>query len=156
MERWIRTSQTVLVKSFGDTLHISWQDTSSDGGYGIDVVNNSSSPASTFKWESLIFDNGSTAKIKKATSIRIGFLPLPDGATITPKYQIDRNGTWSTDSTFSNTNLYKSYTSMCQIDISEGDFHEIQIGFDGTATTATPTITSVILVFDDNRMENLY
>lgn len=145
-----------MVKNFGDTLHISWRDSSSDGGYGIDVVNNSSSPASTFSWQSLIFDNGSTTKIKKAIALRIGYLPLPSGATITPQYQIDRSGTWVGPTAFSNTVLYKSNTNMCQIDIPEGDFREIQVGFTGAATTSTPTITSVVLVFNDNREEEKF
>lgn len=142
-----------MVKSFGDTLHISWRDTTS-GGYGVDVVNNSSTPATTFTWQSLIFDNGSTTKIKGASYLEIGYLPLPDGVTITPQYKIDR-GNWITDSTFSNASLYRSYTAICRIDIPESDFHEIQVGFSGTATTLTPTITSVVLVFDDNADSDL-
>lgn len=140
-----------MVKSYGDLLHISWRDSEDgNGGYGIDVVNNTSVPASTFEWQSLIFDNGSTAHIKSAVSVQIGYLPLPDGVTITPQYNIDRNG-WVSGETFSNTDLYKSNESMCRIDIPEGDFREIQIGFTGTATTLTPTITSVILWFNDNK-----
>lgn len=140
-----------MVKNFGDTLHISWRD-DTNGGYGVDVVNNSSTPATTYEWQSLIFDNGSTTKLKKALYVEVGFEPLPDGVTITPEYNIDRSG-WTSGSTFSNADLYRSYTNMCRIDIPEGDFHEIQIGFNGTATTTTPIITSVILYFNDKREE---
>ncbi len=45
---------------------------------------------------------------------------------------------------------------MCQIEVPEGDYHEIQIGFDGTATTLTPTLTSVILVFDNTMEESKF
>lgn len=142
-----------MVKNFGDLLHIAWRDsTDGNGGFGIDKVDNSSTPATTFSWQSLIFDNGSTTKIKKASALKIGFKPLPDGATITPAYSIGRNA-WVTDQTFSNTNLYRGSTHMCQIDIPEGDFREIQVGFSGTATNTTPMITSIVFSFDDNREE---
>lgn len=142
--------QIGMVKNFGDTLHISWQDSGSSPGYGIDVVDNTSNPAQTASWQSLIFDAGAPSKIKTANYIKISYLTLPAGATVTPKYSIDR-GAWVSGSTFTVSNLYQSYTNFCYVDIEPGDFQEIQVGFDLTATTLTPTITSVALWFDDNR-----
>lgn len=137
-----------MVKNFGDTLHISWRDTTS-GGYGIDVVDNTSSPAATASWQSLLIDAGAPTKLKTANYMRISYLALPTGATVTPKYSIDR-GAWQTGTSFSSTTLYKSFTNVCRLDISPGNFYELQIGFDLVATTQTPTITSVGLWFDPN------
>jgi hypothetical protein len=86
--------------------------------------------------------------------MKVSYLDLPSGATITPYYSINR-GTWISGTTFSSTVLYKNYTNYCRLDIPEGDFNEIQVGFMATATTLTPTITSVELVFNDNREEQL-
>lgn len=142
-----------MVKSFGDTLHISWRD-DVNGGYGIDVVDSTSTPAQSASWQSLIFDNGMPSKIKKALYMKVSFAALPAGATVQPTYSINR-GAWQTDTTFSSTVLYKGRTDYCRIEIPEGDFTEIQLGVNLTATNTTPTITSVMLAFDDNRDELL-
>lgn len=138
-----------MVKNFGDTLHVSWQD-SLNGAFGIDVVDNTSSPAQTASWRSLIFDAGAPTKTKNAMYMKISYLPLPVGATITPVYSINR-GTEVLGTSFSNTVLYKSRTEYCRLDIPESEFTEIQIGFNAVATTLTPTITSVVLWFDPNK-----
>lgn len=138
-----------MVKNFGDTLHVSWQD-SLNGGFGVDVVDNTSSPASTAIWQSLIFDAGAPSKTKNAMYMKVSYLPLPDGTTITPMYSIDR-GAWVNGTAFSNSVLYKSRTNYCRLDIPESEFTEIQIGFTATATNLTPTITSAVLWFDPNK-----
>lgn len=140
-----------MVKSFGDTMHISWRD-SLNGGYGVDVIDNTSNPASTASWQSLIFDAGAPSKRKKADYMKISYIPLPAGTTVTPMYSIDR-GAWISGTAFSSTVLYKSQTNYCRLDIPEGDFTEIQLGFLLTATTLTPTITSVALWFDSNNQD---
>lgn len=145
--------QIGMVKNFGDTLHISWQDSSVTGGYGIDVVDNTSSPFVTATWESLIFDNGMVSKEKKGIYMLISYLTLPSGATVTPKYKLDR-GSWVSGSAYSSTVLYQGNTNYCRLDIANPSvFLEAQVGFDLTATTTTPTITSVSLIFDDGREE---
>lgn len=138
-----------MVKNFGDTLHISWRD-DLNGGYGVDVVDNTSNPASTASWRSLIFDAGIPTKLKNAMYMKVSYLPLPDGATITPVYSINR-GTEVLGTVFSNAVLYKSRTNYCRLDIPESEFNEIQIGFNLAATTSTPTVTSVALSFDSNK-----
>lgn len=142
-----------MIKNYGDLFHISWRD-DVNGGYGIDFIDSSSAPASSASWQSIIFDNGMPSKIKKALYMKVSFATLPDGATVQPTYSINR-GAWQTDQTFSSTNLYKGRTDYCRIDIPEGDFTEIQVGINTTATTTTPTITSVMLAFEDNREEAL-
>jgi hypothetical protein len=140
-----------MVKSFGDILHVSWRD-SLNGGYGIDVINNSSPPAANASWQSVIFDNGRPTKQKKAIYMKISFLPLPNGVTVGLKYQIDRNG-WSATQNFSNTVLFKNFNNIARVDIPEGNFFEIQLGVDIISGATTPTITSVELLFDDARDE---
>lgn len=142
-----------MVKNFGDLLHVSWQD-SLNGNFGIDFVDSTSNPAQSASWQSLIFDNGQPSKIKKGLYMKISYAALPAGVTVTPQYSINR-GAWVSGDAFSNTVLYKNRTDYCRFDIAEGDFTEIQLGFLVTATTATPTITSVMLAFDDNREEML-
>lgn len=138
-----------MVKNFGDLLHVSWQDTL-NGGFGVDFVDNTSSPASTATWQSLIFDAGAPTKTKNAMYMKISYLPLPVGVTVTPMYSINR-GAWVSGQAFSNTVLYKSRTDYCRLDIPESEFTEIQLGMSITSTTLTPTITSVALWFDPNR-----
>lgn len=140
-----------MVKSFGDLLHTSWQDGTA---YGIDVVNNSSTPASTFSWNSLIFDNGYVGKDKQAAYMDLCYSALPAGSTITLKYRINR-GSWITDTVaYSSTTLWQNRPGYIRFNISSGNqgrFNEIQLGFDGTCTTAVtspPTITMISLVFD--------
>lgn len=138
-----------MVKNFGDLLHVSWQDTL-NGGYGVDFIDNTSSPASTSSWQSLIFDAGAPTKTKNAMYMKISYTPLPVGVTVTPMYSINR-GAWVSGQAFSNTVLYKSRTDYCRLDIPESEFTEIQLGMSITSTTLTPTITSVALWFDPNR-----
>lgn len=133
--------QIGMVKSFGDTMHISWRDTL-NGGYGVDVVNNASAPATTAYWESLIFDNGVTTKDKSALYMRMTLATFPSDATVTLKYSIDR-GAWITSTVKTSVD-----TNVLEFDINDR-FHEIQVGFDLTCGTTTPVITSVVFVYDD-------
>lgn len=126
-----------IVKSFGDKLFISWRDSST---YGVDIVDTNSDPFGTATYESLIIDNGRPNKDKQATVYKIGFKSLPTGATVTPKYKIDRANSWTsgttvTSGTEAKLNINKRYK-------------EIQVGFDLVATDTTPEITSQELIWD--------
>lgn len=140
-----------MVKSFGDKLFISWRDDSQPTGskFGVDKVDPNSPPASTATWESLVNDSvfissrrhfSRPDNQKQSVCLKMTFTALPSGATVTPKYKIDR-GSW-----VSGTPATAGATSL------QFDFHkrykEIQVGFDLTATTTTPTITSVVLVIE--------
>jgi hypothetical protein len=143
--------QIGMVQSFGDTLHISWRD-DLNGGYGIDVVDNTSNPASTATWKSNQFDNGLVTKLKKAKFIQVSFSPLPSGATVQMFYTINRGTTVYDTNIYSSTNLYKNNANYARFDIgSTSEFYEIQIGLNLTATTTTPVILGVTFVFDDSR-----
>lgn len=147
----VNALQMGMVKSFGDKLFISWRDDTQAVGarYGIDKVDPNSNPFSAFTWESLINDFRfiSTRRRfprpdadKQASYLVVTFEALPTGATITPKYKINREASWN----LSSSPAVAGATSV-QLNINKR-YREIQFGFDGTATTATPKITSVVLV----------
>lgn len=140
-----------MVKSFGDTLHVSWRDTTS-GGFGVDVVNNASVPATSSSWESLIFDAGYTAKRKKASLIWVNFLTLPSDASFKIKYKINRAANWTFSPSFDSTN---TPDNVAQLAVSTPDFYEMQVGIDVVAGTTPPAFTSITLVYDNQREENL-
>lgn len=128
------------IKNFGDKLFISWRD---DTSYGVDVVDSDSDPFTSAFLESLVLDDGRPDKEKQANEVVITFAALPDGVTVTPKYKIDR-GAWvlgtgdaiaTEGDTEARLNINKRYK-------------EIQVGFEVTATTETPVITSYTLIRD--------
>lgn len=141
--------QIGCVQNFVDSMYTSWQYTDGAGTvhYGLDILDNFSTPSSTFSWQSLIWDGGSRYKVKQALRLKVSFLPLPAGCTITPTYSIDRGafvvadptaGTSYTNSTVGTTNVV--------IEINNARFHEVQWGFNGTSSsgaTEPVTITGV-------------
>jgi hypothetical protein len=147
-----------MVKSFGDTLHISWRDDSNPtGDYGIDVVNSTSPLPLYATWESLIFDNGYVGKLKEADYMNATWLPLPDGVQIRLKYSIDR-GDWQYSPYFSNSDPWFEGNPATYASFSIGQesqqarFNEIQVGIDVYSEEGiyeTPTVTSITLIYDD-------
>lgn len=143
--------QIGCVQNFVDSMYISWQYVDSGGvtRYGIDIVDNFSTPATSFNWTSLIWDGGSRYKTKQALRLKISFLPLPTGCTITPFYSLDRGANVIADpgSGASFTNSTVGSTSTV-IEIDNARFHELQWGFQGTndnTATVPLTITGVSL-----------
>lgn len=146
-----------MVKNFGDMLHISWQD-SENGGYGIDIVDNSSPAATNATWESLIFDNGYVAKLKKGLYIQASFLDISDN-TFRLKYKINRASNWEYSDWFSSTTeasaSFNDY--YARFDIADPSyFYELQIGCDVISSgDEVMTFTGFTLIFDDGREERL-
>jgi hypothetical protein len=142
-----------MVRSYGSQMWTSWRD-DDNGGYGIDVVDNTSVPATSAFWESLIFDNGFVGKQKTAAYIQTTFAELPADSTFMLKYSINR-----ADWVYSDTMLASTLTetNVARFDINrEGSrFNEIQIGIDIVSGTTTPVVTQMALIFDDNKVENL-
>lgn len=130
-----------VAENFVDSLYNSWQYTDSNSivHYGLDVVDNFSTPAKTFHWESLIFDGGSVYKQKMAVRYKIYFEPLPAGCTITPYYTIDR------DQTITGPTVGEGATEVF-MEQNNARFHELQWGFDGTCddtAVAPPVILGI-------------
>lgn len=140
------------VKNYGDTLFISWYD--SVNGYGLDVVDNTSKPASYATWQSMIFDNGDPRKLKQAINVEAYWTDLPDGAQITLMYKIDR-GDWVRSQTYSSTDLWFGREDLANFAVDSdngGRFHEIQVGIEVTCdstVTQPPVINQIAFVFDD-------
>lgn len=150
--------QIGMVKSYGDTLHLSWRD-DLNGGYGIDVVNNASNPAPTAVWRSLTFDNNYVAKQKTANYME-AYYNLPAGATVTLAYSID-GGAYVSSSSYTSTTLWEGQPNYARFDITDGNggrFHDITLQLtitcDATVTTP-PNVQLVALVFDTNSNEVL-
>lgn len=141
-----------MVKSYGSLMHISWRD-DQNGGYGIDVVDNTSTPTTTAIWESLIEDNGYTAKEKSAIYMQASFLTLPSDCSFKLKYSINR-GDWVYSDPFTTANL--KYPKYARFDITRNNrFYEIQYGIEITSGTTSPTFTMLALVFNDMKNEEL-
>lgn len=110
-----------MVRNYGDTLFISWRNGDT---YGVDVVNNSSAPASDGTLELLRFDDGRPQFFKKAAFLITTFATaLPDDVTIKLKYKTETDGDWQyseavTTGTYAVFNIGKQFLSIdCGIDI---------------------------------------
>lgn len=137
------------VRSFGDTLYISWRDDSEAVGfkYGLDIVDNNSPPASSGTWESRIFDATAVYKQKVALDMKLTCDTLPTGVTISMKYKVDR-GSWvyPDDGGLVAGDTYKV------ADVSKR-FHEIQVGFDWTSTATTAFVVNGLALDIDLKEE---
>jgi hypothetical protein len=149
-----------MVKNFGDTLHISWQD-SVNGGYGVDVVTSESPVAPYATWESRIFDNGYVGKEKEGDYMDATWLELPEGVEIVLKYSINR-GEWEYSDRFSSSNVWMDFPGYARFSIGQeneqGRFYEIQVGIDvycEDGVSETPTVTSCTLIYDNNVEDQL-
>lgn len=114
------------VRSFGDSLYVSWRDDNEQAGfrYGLDLVDNSSTPATEGAWEARIFDGQAVFKQKAARDMKLTCKALPAGVRLKMKYKIDR-GSWvyPDDGILTEGDTYKV------ADINKRH-HEVQIGFD--------------------------
>ena len=136
-----RTNGTLrigCIKNFGDKLFISWRD---DTTYGVDIVDADSDPFATGTYESLVIDDGRPNKSKMADEFFVDFTALPTGATVTPKYKIDRATNWTTGT------AAVAGETQAKININKR-YKEIQVGFDVVATTTTPVIYGATLIRD--------
>jgi hypothetical protein len=84
--------QMGCVYNFVDTMYMSWAYTDANGvpHYGVDRVNNFSTPALKWGYRSLIWDGGITYKQKRGARMKIKFAPLPAGCTLQAFYSADR------------------------------------------------------------------
>ena len=144
--------QIGAIQNFVDSMYISWSYTlAGQTYYGFDVVDNTSTPASTFSWQSLIYDGGVRYKSKKALRMKISFLPLPTGTTLTAQYSLDRGAFVSTDSNSGNSYTASPGDTSLIVEFDNMRFFEFQWGFFGTCSssaTTAPTITSVAIEID--------
>lgn len=145
-----------MIKNFVDTMYIANRRTvAGTTTYYLDVVNNSSTPASNFSWTSLIYDGGVRYKQKNFARYKVNFLPWPTGATLTVWYATER-GTRVTADPITNVPYSPSTgdTSIV-IDANPGRFYEGQWGFYGTCNSpsSVPTITGIDMEIDPLQSE---
>lgn len=139
------------VAPFGEDIYFSYQDGSS---YYVDRVNRLNSPAGTGSWESLISDKAfdkfkqyqqMPEKFKRGVKVRVTFVTLPVGCTVTAKWRADRAAAW----TFGATAIAGSTNCSALIGgISGLNYKEMEYGFDVTATVNYPVITSCGFFYD--------
>ncbi len=110
-----------MVRNYGDTLYISWR---VNNTYGVDIVNNSSVPASDGLLELLRFDDQRPQFYKKAEYMIATFpTALPAGVSIKMKYMTETDTDWqyseaTTSGTYAVFNIGKQFLSIdCGIDI---------------------------------------
>jgi hypothetical protein len=141
-----------MVKSYSDTLFISWRDDSSQTSqkYGVDIVNNSSTPAPVASFMALQFNDSRPTHQKMASYMMITFDPLPVGVTVTPKYIIDSDSQWTYGTPVSSTSQFTNYAIL---NIGR-KYKNVQFGFDIAITgTLSPNIDGVYLFTDLLRKE---
>lgn len=137
-----------MVRNYGDTLYISWQDTVNGVlKHGVDIVNNSSKPFSTWLFEALLF-NGLNEPFKylRAQYAVAVFDPLPAGATVQLKYRANRTEAWTYQDPTTIATQGQTFTTM-PID---RNVTTIEAGMEGTCTNTTPVITGLYIFFDLN------
>lgn len=149
--------QIGMVKNFVDTMYVASRKTvSGTTTYYLDVVNNSSLPATSFSWTSLIYDGGVRYKQKEAGRLKLTFLSWPANATLNAWYALDR-ATPVTKDPISNNN-YSPSTGDTSLIIEVSDvrrFYEAQWGFYGTCNNpaSRPTFTSITMEVDPLQSE---
>jgi hypothetical protein len=146
--------QIGMIKNFVDTMYIASRKTvSGTTTYYLDVINNSSTPASVFSWDSLIYDGGVRYKQKQAMRLKISFLPWPANATLTAYYALER-GSPVTSESGGGTYSPKTGDTSLIIDINKR-FYEAQWGFSGTCASpaSVPTITGITMEVDPLQSE---
>lgn len=63
--------------------------------YGVDYVDASNSPATTGTIEGILQDDNLTWKTKEALTVVATFIPLNSGESVTVKYKLDRDTSWT-------------------------------------------------------------
>lgn len=139
-----------VIKAFGEDCYISYKDGTT---YYVDRINFTNSPCSFGSWESLINDQAIDKfgqlkqlpqKKKVGVAVRVTFAALPTGCTVTAKYRLDRATPWifGETKTSGETIATANFAGLKSL-----RYHEAEYGFDVTATTNYPQLTSVGLVF---------
>lgn len=150
--------QIGMVKNFVDTMFISSRKTVAGvTTYYLDILDNNSTPAPYFEFQTLIYDGGVRYKQKQFNRYKVNFLPWPANATLTVWYSTERGSQQTSDPvTFTSYSPSTGDTSIV-IDIpsSNGRFYEGQWGFYGTNSgpATVPTFTGVTMEVDPLQSE---
>lgn len=139
-----------MVKSFGDTLLVSWRD-DANGGYGVDTVTNASTPVASSSWQSLIIDHGIPSKEKQGYFIKVTLASFPSDASVVVKYKLDRQANWIASNPFTSAN---TPSNVCRWDVTgsggQDRYREVQVAFDLTSGTTAPIVNGVTYAYNPN------
>jgi hypothetical protein len=148
--------QIGMIKNFVDTMYVGSRKTVSGvTTYYLDRVNNSSTAAAVFGWNSLIWDGGVRYKQKEAARLKISFLPWPANATLTAYYAFERGTPVAADPNNPSASFSpQTGDTSIIIDINKR-FYEGQWGFTGTCSSpaSIPTITGITMEVDPLQSE---
>jgi hypothetical protein len=147
--------QIGMVKNFVDTMYVASRKTvSGTTTYYLDVINNSSTPAPNFSWDSLIYDGGVRYKQKELCRIKVSFLPWPANATLNVYYALERGSKISSDPNGSAQYSPNTGDTSIIIDVNKR-FYEAQGGIFGTCSNPAtpPTITGFAMEIDPLQSE---
>lgn len=136
-----------MVKSYGDTLYISWRDDSAaPQRYSVDIVNNSSAPAETATIELLEFNNNQPSKYKNAGYLISTFSELGGTSTVKLKYKLEGEANWNySEEASAGTYLVVPIDKRYLVS---------QMGMDITCSAATsPEFTSLYMFTDQLKNE---
>lgn len=135
-----------MIKSYGDTLFISWRDDSaSPQKYAVDIVDNTSTPAATGGIESLQFDDKRRYAYKKAGYMIVAFESLPANCSITPKWKLDGATNW----TYGDPSNTTGDTYIVANIQTPNQYQYIEFGADIACTgTTSPEISGIYLFTD--------
>lgn len=139
-----------MIKNFGDILYVSWRDDSNLGQhYGVDVTDNSSSPATTATIESTIFDGGRLAFPKSISYVLALFEPLPADTTLTLKYKRDYDTNW----TYSLPALTGTTYMLFSLPMEQRRVYQFQHGMDLVVGGTSPVIQGLYMFVDMQVLE---
>lgn len=137
-----------VIRAFGNDLYISYQDGTN---FYVDRVNKANGPYTFGSWESLITDQTLTKygqlindpqKSKLGVRVRVTFVGLPAGCTVTAKYRTNRTVAWTfgVSAVAGDTSVVANMGTLASL-----RYKEVEYGFDITTpgTGTFPKITSV-------------
>jgi len=119
-------------------LLIGWQDGIS---YGVDYVDTSNAPFTSSMVEFLVNDDNAAWKENELVEIDVNFDALTNGQDISQRYALEGSINFT-----SNSDTTAIGDTVSRMLVSNGRYHEFQVGIDITSSTSSPVIKNVLAV----------
>ena len=132
------TCKIGMVGVVNKKLLIGWQDGT---GYGVDNVDTTNAPYIYSYLEFLIKDDNSVWKEKEIIEYDAVFTSLLEGESISLRYALDGSTTFT-----SNPDQTSIGDTISRQLISNGRYHEVQVGIDITSADTAPTIKGAVVI----------
>lgn len=128
------------------TFFVSWKDSST---YGVDIIDTSNKQSST-NIEYLRFDGGKPSLEKKTNAITVRCVPLTTGQSITVKYKINNEASWTTAGTMSYTDTNDIFLQSFPIASAKKRYYDFEIRLElNTSSGVAPEILAVSMDVDE-------